>query len=209
VKEEILAWLIFWVMRLLGRTLRFRIDDRSGLRSGELTGPIIWAFWHNRMCMMPMVYYRFFRFRKGVVLASASKDGAIIAGVVRRFGGDSVRGSSSRRGAEALRELTRWVERGKDAILTPDGPRGPRYVLGAGIISLAQNSGAPVVPISLEYSSYWRLMSWDHFMIPRPFSKVSVVFGAPYRVRPTSTPEEFEAERLRLQEAIMALMTTR
>src|SRR5205085_2772369 len=98
------------------------------------------------------------------------------------------------------------AERGGDPVMTPDGPRGPRYVLGAGPISIAQNSGAPVVPIGVEYSSCWRLRSWDQFMIPRPFSKVQVIFGPPHRVRPTSTPEEFEAARLRLQDAMMALI---
>ncbi len=209
MKETIIPWLVAWVLRLLGSTLRIRVDDRSGLNSGTLREPTIWIFWHNRMCVMPIVYARFYKHRHGAVLASSSKDGAIIAGVMERFGVGNVRGSTSRRGAEALLELTRLVENGGDVVLTPDGPRGPRYVLGSGAISLAQNTGAPVVPISVEYSSCWRLRSWDGFMIPRPFSTVRAIFGQPHRVRSTTTSEEFEAERLRLQEVMMALVEMR
>jgi lysophospholipid acyltransferase (LPLAT)-like uncharacterized protein len=94
-------------------------------------------------------------------------------------------------------------------LIRPDGPRGPVYELGPGIIFLAQKSGAPVLPIHLEYSSCWRLKSWDRFILPRPFSKVRVIFGSLHRVGSTNTPEEFETERLRLQNAMMALVERR
>jgi lysophospholipid acyltransferase (LPLAT)-like uncharacterized protein len=98
---------------------------------------------------------------------------------------------------------------GRDVVITPDGPRGPAYDLGPGIIFLAQKSGAAVVPINMEYSSCWRIKSWDRFIVPRPFARVRVIIGAPYRVRSTSTDDEFEAERLRLQNAMMALVERR
>ena len=94
-------------------------------------------------------------------------------------------------------------------MITPDGPRGPAYKLGAGIIFLAQKTGANVIPVNMEYSSCWRIRSWDRFIVPRPFAKVRVIIGSPHRVRSTSTPEEFEAERLRLQQAMMALVEMR
>ena len=98
---------------------------------------------------------------------------------------------------------------GRDVVITPDGPRGPAYELGPGIIFLAQKSGAAVVPINMEYSAYWRVKSWDKFILPRPFSKVRVIFGQPHHVKSTSTDDEFEAERLRLQNAMMALVERR
>ena len=98
---------------------------------------------------------------------------------------------------------------GHDVVITPDGPRGPAYELGAGIIFLAQKSGAAVLPVNMEYSTCWRIKSWDRFIIPRPFSKVRVMIGQPHRVRSTSTEDEFEAERLRLQNAMMALVERR
>jgi lysophospholipid acyltransferase (LPLAT)-like uncharacterized protein len=129
--------------------------------------------------------------------------------VTQRFGFDVVRGSSSRMGATALLELSEILASGRDVLLTPDGPRGPAYELGPGVIFLAQKTRAPVVPINMEYSSCWRVKSWDRFIIPRPFSKVRVIIGQPHQIRSTSTPEEFENERLRLQNAMMSLVERR
>jgi lysophospholipid acyltransferase (LPLAT)-like uncharacterized protein len=94
-------------------------------------------------------------------------------------------------------------------VITPDGPLGPAYELGPGIIFLAQKSGAAVLPMNLEFSHCWRLGSWDRFIVPRPFGKVRVLVGKPHRIEATSTPEEFEAERLSLQNAMMALVEMR
>ena len=103
-----------------------------------------------------------------------------------------MRGSSSRKGASAIRQLAEVIAQGKDVMITPDGPRGPAYELGQGIVFLAQQSGAAVVPVNLEYSSCWRLKSWDRFILPKPFSKVRVIFGAPHRVALTNDETEFE-----------------
>ena len=117
-----------------------------------------------------------------------------------------VRGSSSRKGASAIRQLGEVIAGGRDVVITPDGPRGPAYVLGQGIIYLAQQSSTEVVPINMEYSSSWRVNSWDRFILPKPFSKVRVIFDRPHRVAATITEAEFETERLRLQEAMLALV---
>jgi hypothetical protein len=142
-------------------------------------------------------------------LISASRDGELLADAIKRFGFDVVRGSSSRLGASAILQLEGVLASGRDVVITPDGPRGPAYELGPGIVFLAQKSGAAVVPINMEYSSCWRIKSWDRFIVPRPFARVRVIIGAPYRVRSTSTDDEFEAERLRLQNAMMALVERR
>jgi lysophospholipid acyltransferase (LPLAT)-like uncharacterized protein len=94
-------------------------------------------------------------------------------------------------------------------VITPDGPLGPAYELGPGIIFLAQKTSAPVLPVNMEYSSCWRIKSWDRFIVPRPFAKIRVIIGAPHCVRSTTTPKEFETERLGLQNAMMALVEMR
>jgi lysophospholipid acyltransferase (LPLAT)-like uncharacterized protein len=129
--------------------------------------------------------------------------------LTRRFGFEVVRGSSSRLGASALRELENVLASDRNVLITPDGPRGPAYELGPGIVFLAQRTGAAVVPINMEFSSCWRVNSWDRFILPRPFAKVRVIFGAPHRVGATVTPEEFEKERMALQNAMMALVEMR
>ena len=129
--------------------------------------------------------------------------------IFHRFDYDVVRGSSSKLGASALLQLSDVLAAGRDVVITPDGPRGPAYEIGPGIIFLAQKTGARVLPMNMEYSSCWRVKSWDRFIVPRPFSKVRVIIGEPEQVRLTSTPEEFEAERVRLQNAMMSLVERR
>jgi len=205
-------WLIafgFHLLQVWGRTLRYEIDDRAGVLGKPATENYIAALWHNRLLLFPFVLRRFFFNRHGAALISASRDGELLADAIKRFGFDVVRGSSSRLGARAILQLTDVLASGHDVVITPDGPRGPAYELGAGIIFLAQKSGAAVLPVNMEYSTCWRIKSWDRFIIPRPFSKVRVMIGQPHRVRSTSTEDEFEAERLRLQNAMMALVERR
>ena len=198
VFRRLIPSLIVFLLRALALTLRFRIDDRCGITRGVMR-PFIGAFWHNRMLVIPVAYQRYCLGRRGHCLTSPSKDGAIIAGVMERFGIGSVRGSSSRRGTMALRELTAILETGEDVAITPDGPRGPKYQLSPGIIKLAQLTDTPVLPIHVGYSSYWEIKSWDAFRIPKPFSCVDVVFGPLYEVCPSTDEAGFEAERARLQ----------
>jgi len=197
------------LLRVWERTLRYEVDDRAGILGKPMTGNYIGALWHNRLLIFPLVLRRFFPNRDGAALISASRDGDLLADAIRHFGYDVVRGSSSRLGATAILHLTEMLASGRDVVITPDGPRGPAYELGPGIVFLAQKSEAAVVPFNMEYSSYWRLKSWDRFIVPRPFSKVRVIIGQPHRVKSTSTDEEFEAKRLRLQNALMALVEMR
>jgi lysophospholipid acyltransferase (LPLAT)-like uncharacterized protein len=117
------------------------------------------------------------------VLASASRDGELLAEFVRRFGFGVIRGSSSRGGASALRRLARRVRAGVDVVVAPDGPRGPRARAQAGVIALAELTGAPLVPVAFVAEPAWRLGSWDGFEIPRPFGRGALAFGAPLAVR--------------------------
>jgi len=205
-------WLIavgFRLLQLWVRTLRYEIEDRAGVLGKPVDQNYIGALWHNRLLIFPFVLQRFFSNRRGAALISASRDGDLLADAIARFGFDVVRGSSSRLGASAILQLTDVLASGRDVVITPDGPRGPAYELGPGIIFLAQKSGAAVLPVNMEYSSCWRLNSWDRFVLPRPFAKIRVIIGQPHRVRSTNTVDDFEAERLRLQDAMMALVERR
>jgi lysophospholipid acyltransferase (LPLAT)-like uncharacterized protein len=194
---------------MLGRTLRYEIDDRAGIVGKPVTENYIGALWHNRLLIFPMVLRRFFPNRRGAALISASRDGDLLSDAIHRFDYEVVRGSSSKLGATALLQLGDILARHGDVVITPDGPRGPAYELGPGIIFLAQKTGASVLPMNMEYSSCWRVKSWDRFIIPRPFSQVRVTIGKPEPVRPTANDEEFEAERVRLQNVMMSLVERR
>ncbi|MBI4662395.1 MAG: lysophospholipid acyltransferase family protein [Verrucomicrobia bacterium] len=200
---RLLAGLTYAVIRLTAATLRFRLDDQSGLTASGAKGPLIFSTWHNRLALSLIVYHRYFVQRDPTrclaALVSASKDGGLLARILEHFGVQPVRGSSSRRGPQALLELTSWAERGYDLAITPDGPRGPRYVVQDGIIALAQLTGLPVVPVA--YHLHWKvcLRSWDRFQIPLPLAVCSVTFGSPVHVPKEISEAERESFRVRLE----------
>ncbi len=106
---------------------------------------------------------------------------------------------SHRPGAALTLEMKRLIEQGFDVAITPDGPRGPRYHLNPGVITLAQKTGALIMPIRVHYSRCWRLKTWDAFEIPKPFATVTIALLPLYRVAPASGDKEFEPERARLE----------
>jgi lysophospholipid acyltransferase (LPLAT)-like uncharacterized protein len=197
------------LLQVWARTLHFEIDDRAQLIGSSPNERYIGALWHNRLLLLPFVIRRYLPERRGAALISPSRDGDLLAGFIQRLDFEVVRGSSSRKGVSAMRQLAEVIAAGKDVVITPDGPRGPAYQLGPGIIFLAQQTGAQVVPINLEYASCWRVKSWDRFVLPKPFSKVRVIFGPPQRVALTNGETEFERERARLQETMMQLVEMR
>jgi len=182
-------------------TLRFEIVDRCGItRPGGIPGPVIYCLWHNRIFTVPAAWKKACgSHRRTVVLTSASHDGAALARAVGVFGIGAVRGSSSRRGVAALVGLRKALRDHLDACITPDGPRGPRHVIQPGIVKLAETSGAPIVPIHVEYSSCRELNSWDRFALPAPGSKVRVIFDHALAVPPDLSEDDFEATRRRLE----------
>ncbi len=189
------------VLRGLFATLRSRIEDRSGFLADPPPHPVIFAFWHNRILAITREFLKVYPSgRRGVlVLTSASRDGMWLAEFVRQFGMGSVRGSSSRRGAAAMRELLQQVAAGYDIAITPDGPRGPRYSLGPGMIYLAARAGIPILPLHARFSAAWTLRTWDGFQIPKPFSRIDCTMGPVIRV-PLETDEASFEEVRRLVE---------
>lgn len=183
--------------------------DRAGIVGKPVLENYIGAIWHNRLLVLPLVLRRFFSNRSGAALISASRDGDLLTDAINRFGYDVIRGSSSKLGASALLQLGDLLTSHRDVVITPDGPLGPVYELGPGVIFLAQKTGAAVLPMNLEYSGCWRLKSWDRFIIPHPFSKIRIILGQPHRVPSTATSEEFEAERRSLQSVMMSLVERR
>ena len=117
--------------------------------------------------------------RKLAALVSASKDGALLAAVLGKFGVEQVRGSSSRRGPQALLELATRGEMGYDLAVTPDGPKGPRYIAQAGVISLAQITGFPIIAVTCNTRRKISIKSWDRFQIPLPFSRCELILNKP------------------------------
>lgn len=204
--EWILAWVIVGLIRVVSATLRYRWQDNSGYFEQGDAGPAIYCVWHNRLVLSMPAYFGYVRKRNRssglAAMVSASKDGAFLAAILECFNVQPVRGSTSRRGPQALLELTTWAQRGFDLAITPDGPRGPCYEVQDGVMSLAQITGLAIVPFSFYIRWKLRVNSWDRLQIPLPFSYCEMRVGRPVRVPREAT----ETERARLRQELETIL---
>ena len=207
--QRLAVALVYVVTHALASTLRFRLNDLSGYFSDVPQEKIIFAIWHNRLSLSLILYRRYVarrdRGRRLVAMVSASRDGGLLAGILERFGVEPVRGSSSRRGPQALREMVSWGRRGHDLAITPDGPRGPCYIVQEGVISTAQLTGLPIVPVSFHLNWKIRAKSWDRFQIPLPFARCEITIGKVLRVPRETDAAGREELRNRLEAELRAI----
>jgi lysophospholipid acyltransferase (LPLAT)-like uncharacterized protein len=191
---RVLLWLV-------SRTWRFEVISEEGVTPvlyGQKAGPEIYCFWHQ--CVLPCTVY--FRRSHAVILISRSFDGELITRILRMFGFDAVRGSSSRSAREGLLGLAHIIETGSTAIFTADGPRGPIYQTKMGPIKLAQMTGAPIGAFHLEPERAWVMRSWDRFLVPKPFTRIVVSWAQWTRVPADLPADQFEPKREELNAAI-------
>lgn len=190
------------LIRLLGKVIRIRtegaeiVDDlyRNGQR-------IIIAFWHSRQLMMPLVY----RGREAHILISQHRDGEVIHRIVARFGFRAVRGSTTRGGAAALRQLIKLGRSGVDLVVTPDGPKGPRQAVQIGVIQVARTTGLPIVPLtfgcSKKKSSQAGIASWSRTPVVAACSSGERRSGSPLRPHRSNLRPSDSSLRLLLTES--------
>jgi lysophospholipid acyltransferase (LPLAT)-like uncharacterized protein len=193
-----IVWALTW---LNGLTWRFEVIAEDGVTPvlfGQKPGPEIYCFWHQ--CVLPCTIY--FRLSRAIILISRSFDGELITRILRMFGFDAVRGSSSRSGREGLLGLKHVIETGRTAIFTADGPRGPIYQTKMGPIKLGQMTGAPIGAFHLEPERAWVMGSWDRFLVPKPFTRICVSWAQWTHVPHDLPAEEFEPKRQQLNDAL-------
>jgi lysophospholipid acyltransferase (LPLAT)-like uncharacterized protein len=169
----IIPRLASWAIRCLGVTLRYRdVCDAGAIPGYDTQPPVVYALWHR--CLLACAW----RFRNhGVtILISRSFDGELIARTVERLGFIAIRGSSSRDGTSGLRNLHRAYLAGHYCAITADGPRGPAMVAKPGVTQLARLAGTTVSAFYLHPERAWQLRSWDRFLIPKPFSRVTIAW---------------------------------
>ena len=197
-----IAGLGYPLINSLGHTLRWRVEGLHNFDAIVESGrqPVM-AFWHGRI--LPATYY--FRRRGIVVITSENFDGEWIARIIERFGYGTARGSTTRGARKAMLQLVRDMKAGLPAGFTLDGPRGPARVAQPGAVWLAAATGNPLLPFHLEASSYWSVRSWDRTQIPKPFSTVALVVGAPMEVAKDSPSEALEESRVELERRLAAL----
>ncbi len=179
-----------WVIRMIGVTWRVRIIDAGPVDRLRHDGqPVALLLWHGQL--LPLLYIM--RFQSIACLISTHRDGELIAQVAGRLGCKLVRGSSSRGADRALLGLVRTLRDGFTIAVTPDGPRGPYRTFAPGALVAAHRAKAPVVAFGVHATSAWYLKSWDRFMIPKPFARVTVVFDAPMPVPGDSARDAADA----------------
>jgi lysophospholipid acyltransferase (LPLAT)-like uncharacterized protein len=205
--QRFAASAIYVLAKILMATWRCESSSKGPLVKAK--GPVIFCVWHNRLAISMVAYFRYAKElwpAPGLAaMISASKDGGLLAAVLEKFGVQAVRGSSSRRGRQALLESTSWIEKSYNIAITPDGPRGPCYEVQDGIISLAQISGVPIVTVSAVIRGKILLRSWDKFQIPLPFAKCTIVFGDIIHVPRDISDEEKERLRERLRREMLGI----
>jgi lysophospholipid acyltransferase (LPLAT)-like uncharacterized protein len=199
-----IAALFFWLSIKSWRRVWKDTADNSHTQA-----PVIYCVWHNHL-VLAVASYDDYVLKKWhemglATMVSASNDGAFLAAVLAKFGVHAIRGSTSRRGPQALLEAARWLRKGYSIAMTPDGPRGPSHQVQDGIIYLAQVSGRPIIPISNFTRWKFCLPSWDRFQIPLPFAKCELYDNDPIWVPRDATQADREKLRFRLEESMRAI----
>jgi len=181
-KRKILSAIIPPIGALLIRLIYLTCKKEFKIPSSLPKEPFIVAFWHGNLLMQPYLYKKVRKNHKIAVMISEHFDGEIIAKIVKKFGIESVRGSTKKGAAKVLLQAIRKLREGYDIAITPDGPRGPIKSVADGIVAISQKEDVYIVVFSYEASSFWELKSWDRFMIPKPFSKLTFKVKEPFKV---------------------------
>jgi lysophospholipid acyltransferase (LPLAT)-like uncharacterized protein len=185
---------------LIGRTLRFESRGDENLEAIYKAGHrAIFTFWHNRIFGATWYY----RGRGIVVMTSQNFDGEYIARFIKMLGYDAARGSSSRGGMRALVEMARCLRKGTDVGFTIDGPRGPRYEAKMGPVLLARKTGDAIFCFHVSYEKRWVVNgSWDHFQIPKPFSRVLIINAPPLYIDATADEATMRRKHQEMQQLL-------
>lgn len=193
------SFLIFQFVCFYSRTFRFTVENEEAwTRYLNRGGRVLLCTWHQQF-FSAIRYFRKYRPHNPHLMISPSKDGDIIAGVAELTGWHPVRGSSSKQGKKALRELILRLKDTRLAALVVDGPKGPIGEVKAGAIRLAHMTDAAIVPFYVSASQAWTFNSWDRFFIPKPYTSVLLRFGDMIKLDATRDPVAFEKQRAQLE----------
>lgn len=194
---RLLAFVASLVVRALSATLRIRHAGREHI---DGTPQYILTLWHRHL--LPGLGRGGWR-RPITVLVSRSKDGELIARVLAWYGVESARGSSTRGGSAAIREILRVAKSGRNIVFTPDGPKGPPQIAKDGVVYAAQVTGLPILPMSFASPGSKVLRTWDRMILPKPFTRGVFLYGAPITIPRDGDVEEW---RVKVEERLNGMM---
>jgi hypothetical protein len=171
-------------LHALARTWRIRVVNGGPLLDLRKAGhPFIFALWHGHL--LPLLWHH--RGQGVLILVSEHRDGEMVAQAAESLGYGLIRGSTTRGGDRALISLVRELKAGNEVAITPDGPRGPAETFAPGALVAAQRSDSFILPVAAAADRAWRLRSWDRFVIPKPFARVTIAYAAPTKVSATNS----------------------
>jgi hypothetical protein len=189
-------------VRAIALTWRMEWRGRGNLEEARrATGQVIFAFLHGRLLVLTWAH----RGMNIHVLASEHYDGDLMGRIIERLGFGHVKGSTTRGGAKAIRDLAKLLRRGVDIGLAVDGPRGPRGVVKQGAVEIGRLASSAIIPVTASARTRRLLRSWDRFQLPAPFTKVIVEYGEPVIVPDKADSAIIEGARLRLEDRLAAL----
>lgn len=188
------------LLALYASTFRYRVTNKERLNELFKSGKsVVFYTWHNQI--FPILHYH--RGEKLAIIISASKDGDIAAGVAESFGFKAVRGSSSRNGSQALREIKKLMESRWHGAIAVDGPKGPKYKMKHGALFLAKNTDGVMMPVLFDCKKFKRFSSWDGFILPYPFARIDVHYCEPVYVSDKTDPESMKQEIAEIEKITM------
>ena len=194
--------LFYYICKIYFATCRFKIDGEKYLTDAKKEGRnVLFALWHCHM--PPLIYYH--RQKNITTIVSESKDGEIGTYLLKRFGYQPVRGSSSRGGVKAVIQAKKIISQGYDAAVTLDGPKGPRFKAKPGTAYLAKVTGTPLLPILFSCKKYKQLNSWDKMVIPLPFTEITIHYAPLIFLNSDRSEESIKSDTQMLEKKMMEL----
>lgn len=205
ILTKLSAFVLNLLLRLICSTNKLSTTRLDIFERWAEEGNNIFAFWHSRLFYLGYYSIKNAKKPKISVLISMSRDGDYGVAMGRKLGQDVVRGSTSRGGLKAIRDLARKAAAGNNIAITPDGPRGPAYRVNEGVIRLAQLTGARIIPVSYDATRKKKLKSWDGFIVVKPFGRVHMAFAEPVQIPRDLDGGEVEKYREELEKTLLEL----
>jgi lysophospholipid acyltransferase (LPLAT)-like uncharacterized protein len=192
------------IIDVLCKTLKIKTENRDVIKNLENSGRnFIVAFWHGNMIVPWFIH----RKTKIAAVVSDSPDGELLANILKKWKYKLIRGSSNKGGGDVLKLMTQLIKDGFSVAITPDGPTGPLHKMKAGAVVTAKKSGRPLILMGIAYNKKFVLNSWDKFEIPKPFSKVTVIYSKPVIISPDTNYQETSELIIELEKKLNNLKT--
>ncbi|MGB9735084.1 MAG: lysophospholipid acyltransferase family protein [bacterium] len=196
VITRILGWLIWCLTNLLSLTIRWVLIGNDRFNDVMSKTAVVAVFWHGQFLALPYLNKK----KRVAIIISSSRDGDIAADVIKRYGFEVIRGSSTRGGETATREAIKYIKNNYTIGLTGDGPKGPYHILKPGPVWFAQKMDIPIVPVTVNFKHYIQIKSWDKFLIPLPFTRGIVIYGEPVSVKGLQRREGMRVVQHKMEE---------